>query len=298
MSEFAGKLLLNEPMAKHTSWRVGGPVDRLYKPASLADAQAFLRQCKKDEPIMFTGLGSNLLVRDGGLRGTVVKFSGVGNTLEKNQTDAGESWVTVGAGVSCAKLAKQTAEWGFAGSAFFAGIPGCLGGALAMNAGCYGSETWDVVKSVVTVDRAGELHIRGPKDFDIAYRHCKNKYGEEWFVGADLVLPEGDAEKAAQEIKTLLATRAAAQPLNQRSCGSVFRNPQGDHAARLIEAAGLKGFKMGGAEVSEKHANFILNAGEATAADIENLIAHVHQTVATRFGVELIREVQIIGEAA
>lgn len=288
-----GSLLLNEPLARYTSWRVGGPADRLYIPAGLEDLRSFLAGLDLDEPLVFIGLGSNLLVRDAGVRGTVVLMHAALNGL---RLEAGQ--VFAEAGVTCAKLAKFAARQHLHGAEFMAGIPGTVGGALAMNAGCHGGETWDVVQQVLTLDRQGQLHIRERKEFETAYRHVAMPVADEWFVGAWFNLVAGEASEAEFRIKQLLAKRLATQPLNLPNAGSVFRNPEGDHAARLIEASGLKGYRMGGAQVSEKHANFIVNSGEAKAAEIEALIAHVRDTVQAQQGVTLQQEVRIIGEAA
>lgn len=286
-----GKLLLNEPLARYTSWRVGGAADRFYIPAGLEDLRAFLSSLDADEPITFIGLGSNLLVRDGGVRGTVVLMHNV-LTGMKMEGDL----VYAEAGVTCAKLAKFCARESKQGAEFFAGIPGTLGGALAMNAGCYGSETWDVVKRVTTISRRGELHTRDAGEFVPSYRHIAMPDADEWFVAAWLQLPQGGVHEATQKIKALLAKRLGSQPLNLPSAGSTFRNPEGDFAARLIEASGLKGYTIGGAQVSEKHANFIVNIGGATAMDIELLIKHMRDTVLQKQGVALQQEVKVLGE--
>ena len=287
----AGKLLLNEPMARYTSWRFGGTADRFYIPAGLEDLQRFLQTLDVAEPIYFIGLGSNLLVRDGGIRGTVVLMH---NVLTALQMDG--DLVYAEAGVTCAKLAKFCAKEAKQGAEFFAGIPGTLGGALAMNAGCYGSETWNTVKRVTTIDRRGELHTRDAAEFVASYRHVQMPVADEWFVAAWLGLAAGDAHESAQKIKALLAQRLNSQPLNMPSAGSTFRNPAGDYAARLIEASGLKGYIVGGAQVSEKHANFIVNIGGANALDIELLIKHMRDTVLEKQGVTLQQEVKVIGE--
>lgn len=291
MTAHQGKLLLNEPLARYTSWRVGGCADRFYVPADLQDLCQFLKSLPVQEPIHFIGLGSNLLVRDGGIRGTVVLMHNVLTALKMDG-----DLVYAESGVTCAKLAKFSAKEAKHGAEFFAGIPGTLGGALAMNAGCYGSETWDVVQRVTTVDRRGELHIRDASEFVPTYRHIEKPVADEWFVAAWLMLPHGDAQEAAQKIKALLAKRLASQPLNLPSAGSTFRNPEGDFAARLVEASGLKGYTIGGAQVSEKHANFIVNIGGATALDIEKLIQHMRETVQEKQGVTLQQEVKVIGE--
>jgi UDP-N-acetylmuramate dehydrogenase len=288
-----GRLLLNEPLARYNSWRVGGCAERLYIPAGLADLQDFLRGLNEKEMVHFIGLGSNLLVRDGGVRGSVVVMHNVLTGLRMD----GEL-VYAEAGVTCAKLARFTAKQHRHGAEFMAGIPGTVGGALAMNAGCHGGETWDVVRRVQTIDRSGELHLRGREEFVASYRHLELPAADEWFIAAWFELPTGDASEAEQKIKNLLAKRLATQPLNQPNAGSTFRNPPGDFAARLIEASGLKGYRIGGAQVSEKHANFIVNLGDATADDIERLIAHMQETVQREHGIALQREVKIIGEKA
>ena len=204
------------------------------------------------------------------------------------------------AGVASPKVARFAATHHFVGAEFLAGIPGTVGGALAMNAGCYGGETWDIVHKVVSVDRSGSIHEREKRDYEIAYRHCRLRSGmEEWFVAAWFELEKGDGEGSRARIKELLARRMATQPLQLPNAGSVFRNPPGDHAARLIESCGLKGLARGGARVSEKHANFIVNPdGAARAADIEWLILEVKKTVLEKTGIDLVPEVRIVGEPA
>jgi UDP-N-acetylmuramate dehydrogenase len=291
MTQLKGKLLLNEPMARYTSWRVGGRADQFYIPESLEDLSMFLQGLDAAEPTYFIGLGSNLLVRDGGIRGTVVLMH---NVLTALQMDGDAVYAE--AGVTCAKLARFCAKEAKQGAEFFAGIPGTLGGALAMNAGCYGSETWNVVQRVTTINKRGELNTRDAAAFIPSYRHIDMPVADEWFIAAWLNLAQGDAQESAQKIKTLLAKRLAAQPLNQPSAGSTFRNPPGDFAARLIEASGLKGYIIGGAQVSEKHANFIVNIGGANALDIELLIQHMRETVLEKQGVALQQEVKVLGE--
>jgi UDP-N-acetylmuramate dehydrogenase len=285
--------LRNEPMARHVSWRAGGKADRFFVPKDLAVLSSFLRTLPRGEPLLFVGLGSNLLVRDGGYRGTVVLMHSA--ELRPELRDAR---VYANAGVAAPKVARFAALHQLAGAEFLAGIPGTVGGALAMNAGCYGSETWDVVEKAVTIDRSGALHERAKSEFEIGYRHCRSPQ-EEWFVGAFFRLPAGDGDASRARIKELLAKRIATQPLSLPNAGSVFRNPPGDHAARLIESCGLKGLERGGARVSEKHANFIVNPkGAARAADIEWLILEVQRKVHELRGVKLIPEVRIVGEAA
>lgn len=277
-------------MSRHTSWRVGGPAELFYKPANLDDLSLFLESLDSDVEIFWFGLGSNLLVRDGGLSGVVIAASGIFTELEKT----GGQTVTVGGSVPCTQLARQCIRWGLGPSEFFAGIPGLFGGALAMNAGAHGGETWERVTSVKTIDRHGQVHVRDKDEYSIAYRQVEGPQ-DEWFVGADLIF-DADVSPSMGTLKEMLARRRESQPLGQLSCGSVFRNPPGDHAARLIEAAGLKNFRIGDAEVSAKHANFIINRGQASALDIESLIAHVQRTVLHFHDVELHREVHIVGK--
>lgn len=289
-----GEMLRDEPMSRHASWRAGGVAQRVYQPADLADLQTFLRRTPADEPLLAVGLGSNLLVRDGGFRGTVLLLL-VGLAELRREGDL----IYAQAGVAGAKLARFAATNHLCGAEFFVGIPGTLGGMLAMNAGCYGGETWQKVVRVQVLARGGELLERAPQEYEIGYRHVAlRKANEEFFVGAWLKLEQGDAEAARQQIKALMEKRSASQPLQLPNCGSVFRNPPGDHAARLIESCGLKGKRIGGAQVSEKHANFIVNLGGASAADIEDLIGEVRATVLRQTGVELHTEVRIAGEKA
>ncbi len=289
-----GELRRDEPMSRHVSWRAGGKADRFYVPADLSDLSEFLRRRDEKEPLLFLGLGSNLLVRDGGWRGTVVALHSA-----KLHPEMKDGMVYAEAGVASPKVARFAATHGLAGAEFLAGIPGSIGGALAMNAGCYGSETWDVVEKVLMVSRNGEILQRRKADFDIGYRHCRLKaQGEEWFAAAYFKLAKGDGEASRARIKELLAKRIATQPLQLPNAGSVFRNPPGDHAARLIESCGLKGLERGGAHVSEKHANFIVNPeGRASASDIEGLILEVQQKVFDLKGIKLVPEVRIVGEA-
>ena len=292
-----GILLEHEPMSRHTSWRVGGIADRFYRPADINDLAEYLKHLDSGEPIFWLGLGSNLLVNDGGLRGTVICTSGVINEIKSID----ETHIYVEAGVPSPKLAKFSARLGLTGAEFLSGIPGTFGGALKMNAGAVGGETWDIVESIETIDAQGKIHKRTVEDFNISYRHVEKKNkteseAEEWFVSAVVKLAVGNKEESLQKIKNHLNRRGATQPTQQPNAGSVFRNPEGDYAARLIESCGLKDFCIGGACVSEKHANFIINTGTATAKDIAALIKTVHEKVLQQHGVDLIREVQIVGE--
>ena len=293
MTELRGKLLLNESMSRHTSWRIGGPAERYYQPADIDDLSNFLQQLPEDEPVFWLGLGSNLLVRDGGIRGAVIATSGVVSGLELID----ENTVRAEAGVACAKVARFCARAGLTGAEFLAGIPGTMGGALAMNAGAFGGETWEIVRAVETLAKNGKRYKRSPDEYEISYRHVAGP-ADEWFVAAELKLKAGDVEVGQARIKELLARRGATQPTQQPNAGSVFRNPKNDFAARLIEACKLKGVCKGAACVSQKHANFIVNTGGAKAADVETLMHHVASTVAEQQGVQLKREVHIVGEVA
>jgi UDP-N-acetylmuramate dehydrogenase len=287
-----GELLRNEPMSRHTSWRAGGPAELFFIPSSIEDLQVFLRELDAEIPIFWLGVGSNLLVRDGGIRGVVISATAILKKLERIETYL----VRAGSGVPCTQLARQCIRWGLGPSEFFAGIPGTVGGALTMNAGAHGGETWERVESVRTIDRTGEIHQRSPAEYSVGYRSVTGPTNE-WFLEATFRFEPG-VTASMEAMKEMLERRKATQPLGLPSCGSVFRNPPGDHAARLIEAAGLKGYRIGGAEVSPKHANFIINTGNATATDIEELIEHVRQTVIEQHGVELRHEVRIVGEVA
>ena len=283
----------NEPMACHVTWRAGGHVARAGFPQDLDDLAAFMTSMRHDEPLLMVGLGSNLLIRDGGFDGTAIFTHGALATL-RHEADG---TVYAEAGVATPKIARFAANHDLAGAEFFAGIPGTLGGALAMNAGCHGGETWHHVERVRMLNRRGELIDRTPDDFAVGYRHVGLKAAtDEIFVAAWLRYAPGDGTTARATIKTLLEKRIATQPLQLPNAGSVFRNPPGDHAARLIEAAGLKGTEEGGVRVSEKHANFIVNPeGKGSASAIESLIGRIQVTVQKEFGVNLVREVRILG---
>ncbi|WP_256207843.1 UDP-N-acetylmuramate dehydrogenase [Nitrosomonas sp. Nm166] len=296
-----GEMRINEPMRKHISWRTGGYAERYYIPADLDDLANFLLK-SPSEPMYAIGLGSNLLIRDGGLRGTVIALHGRLKDLRLIEQNQAGGLIYAGAGVACAKVARFAARHHLAGAEFLAGIPGTIGGALAMNAGCFGSETWGIVARVQVINRSGQMFIRRPGEYAIGYRSVKlqrtltSTAETEWFAGGYLQLPGGDQTESQQRIKQLLARRVGSQPLNQPNAGSVFRNPPGDYAARLIEVCGLKGRCMGDAMVSPIHANFIVNTGNASATDIEALMMLVQDKVRKETGIELIQEVRIVGD--
>ena len=286
-----GALRRQEPMARHSSWKAGGPADYYYKPADGADLAEFIRRAPSAMPLTWVGHGSNLLVRDGGLRGAVITVAGALTECARLKADT----LKVGAGLACPRAARFAAEQGLAGLEFLAGIPGTVGGALAMNAGAHGGEIWDFVTEVETIDRRGERRARTRQDFSVAYRRSGVPPGQ-WFVAATFKLKTSSRAAIEAAIAELMRRRDATQPWRARSCGSVFKNPPGDHAARLIEDCGLKGRAIGDAQVSEQHANFILNKAHATAREIEQLIELVRAAVMARHGVWLEPEVRIIGD--
>jgi UDP-N-acetylmuramate dehydrogenase len=293
--ELRGKTFENISLAKFNSWRVGGKARQLYQPADIADLGEFLSTLSADDIPVFLGLGSNVLIADQGIKQTVILTKGGLDQLKLVDDNS----FYVEAGVTCAKAAKFCVEHNFIDGEFFAGIPGTIGGALAMNAGAFGGETWRYITKVETVDRQGERRTRYPSDYDISYRSVKGPgitEGEpEWFVAAYFQLPKGDGQQTKNNIKALLQKRNLTQPIGLPSCGSVFINPEGDHAGRLIEALDLKGFRIGGAEISLKHANFIINTGDATAQDMVSLIRYVQQRVKEKFGISLRTEVRFLG---
>lgn len=278
-----------ESMARHCTWRAGGVADVLFEPEDRADLLTFLPAIPPDLPVAWIGLGSNVLVRDAGFQGVIIltgrALGGIAHV---------DGRISVEAGVPCPKVARYAAAEGYVGAEFLVGIPGTIGGALAMNAGAFGSEIWQWVHEVETVDRAGRTRRRTADMYDVGYRTVVGPAGE-WFFGCQLAFaPAADYDPLVRG-REFLAERASSQPTGAASCGSVFRNPPGDYAGRLVEAAGLKGFRIGGCHVSEKHANFIINDRGANATDIETLIDTVRQEVMRRFGVALEPEVRILG---
>jgi UDP-N-acetylmuramate dehydrogenase len=289
---FLDRVKRDEPMSRHTSWHVGGPADVFFEPRDRADLLAFLGSLPEGTPLFWLGLGSNLLVRDGGIRGVVIDTAAGLTRLER----VSDTTLTCEAGVPCARLARQCIKWGLGPAEFLAGIPGVLGGALAMNAGAFGGETWPRVRSVDVCDARGNARRRDAREYSYGYRHIVQPVAGEYFLAAMLEFEPrpGITEDAMRE---LLAKRKLTQPIGEWSCGSTFTNPKGDHAARLIEAAGLKGFRIGDIMVSPKHANFLVNVEAATAADVEKLVAHIQNVVNEKFGVALTPEFRIAGES-
>lgn len=292
-NRLSGELLNQEPLYKYTTWRVGGIAKALYKPKNIQDLALYLQLLPSAEPLLWLGLGSNSLIKDNGFSGTVILTQGCLANIDL----ISPSIIRVEAGVSCAKMARFAAKNYLAGAEFWAGIPGTMGGALRMNAGCYNGETWNFVTEVEVMNRAGNIVKKTKSDFDIAYRHVEGLQADEWFVAATFNFAKGNKDISLTTIKDLLARRSATQPTNQYNCGSVFRNPPNNYAAKLIEECKLKGYKIGGAQVSEKHANFIINlGGDAKAQDIEQLIWFVKNAVYEKSNINLIQEVHIIGD--
>jgi UDP-N-acetylmuramate dehydrogenase len=279
----------NVPLAPFTTWHIGGPAEHYCCPSSWEELAALLRHMPANSgKVHFLGLGSNVLIPDEGLRGLVV------HTRKLDGVIAGIETVRAEAGVTCAKLARYCVKHGLRGGAFFAGIPGTVGGALAMNAGAFGGETWARVVAVEVINRQGERKMRQPEEYAIAYRSVKGPVDEEWFVAGHFQFERGDPEQLAQDLRQLIQKRNTLQPIGVFSCGSVFMNPPGDYAARLIESCGLKGYRMGGLQVSEKHANFIVNQGGATAKDALDLIRHIQNVIQSETGIVLISEVRLL----
>ena len=273
----------NEPMSKHCSLRSGGMTSEFFLPEDINELSLFLESNVK--PILLVGLGSNLLVRDRGFNGVTIHTK---NLKELNITN---KYIESGAGTSLAKLSRFAQANLKYGAEFLSAIPGSVGGALAMNAGAFGSEVWQYVVSVQTISLSGELQERFPNDYEINYRSVKHIFSDEFFISARF---DFNLNKPNDNVRELLDKRNSSQPIGLPSCGSVFKNPKDNYAAKLIESSGLKGFCIGGACVSEKHANYIINQNNATALDIENLIIHIQNKIKTLHNVELETEIIII----
>lgn len=296
-----GLVKRNEPMARHTSWRVGGPARTFFEPADREDLIEFVRALPANEPVLWLGLGSNLLVRDGGFAGTVIQLHGALDQLHREGAQMGSDQgelIYAEAGTHCARLAKFAKDQQLAGLGFMAGIPGTVGGALAMNAGAWGGETWPAVLEAEIIRRDGGTEWLPAGDFTFSYRHVEAPARALGFIAARFNVSadtDGNHERYTRES---LAKRKATQPVGKPSAGSTFRNPPGDHAARLIESCGLKGHRIGGAQVSMQHANFVITEDGARAADVEQLINYLRATVLAQTGTELHAEVKVIGDAA
>ena len=273
----------NEPMSKHCSLRSGGMTSEFFLPKDINELSLFLKSNVK--PILLVGLGSNLLVRDRGFNGVTIHTKNLKELNIKNK------YIESGAGISLAKLSRFAQANLKYGAEFLSAIPGSVGGALAMNAGAFGSEVWQYVVSVQTMSLSGELQERFPNDYEINYRSVKHRFSDEFFISARF---DFNLNKPNDNVRELLDKRNSSQPIGLPSCGSVFKNPKDNYAAKLIESSGLKGYCIGGACVSEKHANYIINQNNATALDIENLIIHIQNTIKTLHNVELETEIIII----
>ena len=276
-------LKINEPMSKHCSLRSGGETSEFFQPLDILELSKFLQNNSK--PILMVGLGSNLLVRDKGFDGVTI------HTKNLKELNISDNFIESGAGTSLAKLSRFALANFKYGAEFLSAIPGSVGGALAMNAGAFGSEIWQYVVSVKTMSHSGEMKDRKPSEFEIAYRSTIHKNSNEFFVSAVFNF---NLKEQNDDVGELLKKRNSTQPIGLPSCGSVFKNPKNHFAAKLIESSGLKGYCIGGACVSEKHANYIINQDNATAQDIENLIAHIQDVIKQQFDIELETEIIII----
>ena len=274
---------LNEPMSKHCSLRTGGQTSQFFVPQDEAALSNFLKNNKTQ--LLFVGLGSNLLVRDRGFDGTTI------HTKNFNSLDISKDFIDSGAGTSLAKLSRFSQANLKYGAEFLSAIPGSVGGALAMNAGAFGSEIWQYVVSVKTINLTGDIQERFPSNYKINYRSVIHHFSGEFFISARFNF---DLKQPQDNVRDLLHKRNSTQPIGLASCGSVFKNPKDTYAAKLIESCGLKGFCIGGACVSEKHANYIINQNNASAMDIENLIAHIQNIIKDKHNVELETEIIII----
>ena len=287
-----GRLLRDEPLAPFTWLRVGGPADVLFLPADAEDLAAFLRAVDSGVPVKAIGVGSNVIIRDGGVDGVVVRPAGRGFGQVAIQGDR----IVAGAGALDAAVARASARAGLSGLEFYAGIPGTIGGALTMNAGCYGSETKDVLVSAKGVTRDGDFVTISVTDFGYSYRYSDYE-GDVIWVEATFQGRQDDPTAVSERMEAITARREATQPIREKTGGSTFKNPPGDSAWRLVDAAGWRGRLFGGAKFSEKHANFLINAADATAADLEGLGEAVRADVREKFDVALEWEVKRVGRA-
>jgi UDP-N-acetylmuramate dehydrogenase len=288
-----GKLTPNEPLAAQTWFRVGGPAEVLFRPVDENDLAFFLANCPKDVPITVIGLASNLLVRDGGVPGVVIRLS-----PPFAQIKIEGATITAGAGAVDLNVARAAQTSGIAGLEFLCGIPGTVGGGLRMNAGAYGREMKDVVEEVHAFDRSGARQVLYREQIGFSYRHCG--VPEDWvFLAAVLQGEPGDPKSVLAKMQEIQKARSATQPIREKTGGSTFANPADDpekrRAWKLIEAAGCKGLKIGQAKVSDKHCNFLINTGRATAAEIEHLGEEVQKRVKTKSGIDLRWEIRRIG---
>ncbi|MAI07484.1 MAG: UDP-N-acetylenolpyruvoylglucosamine reductase [Magnetococcales bacterium] len=295
LPQVRGRYTENAPLARLTTIKVGGPADVMFEPVDLADLQVFLKGLPEDIPYIVIGEGSNLMLRDGGIRGVVIRMDKALNDVQVNGLE-----ITAGAGATGGKVARAAREHSLKGAEFLCGIPGSVGGALKMNAGAYGHETVDILKEVQIVTQKGELQTLSPKALNFAYRHSELPKGA-LFVGATFKLEQGDKEEIRNRMREINKNRATSQPLNMPSSGSWFKNVMLEdgtkkHAWQVVSEAGCRGMRVGDAQVSVKHCNFFVNLGEATAKDMQTLTEHVEAQVLERLGVQLEREVRFVGE--
>ncbi len=287
-----GRLLFDEPLAPFTWLRVGGPADALFLPADEEDLALLMRALPPQTPVTVLGAGSNVIVRDGGIEGVVVRLAGRG--FGEVAFDAQSAQLIAGAAALDAALARASAKAGLRGLEFFAGIPGTIGGALTMNAGCYGAQTADVLSACWGVDRTGARQVFTPGQLGFGYRHSEPPAGLIW-TGAVFQGRSADPAEVEQAILDITRRREATQPIREKTGGSTFKNPPGDSAWRLVDAAGWRGRGIGGAIVSPVHANFLINTGSATAADLEALGERIRADVSAAAGVDLEWEIKRIG---
>ena len=291
LKKVRGRLTENAPLAQLTWFRVGGPAELMFRPADMEDLAQFLAHKPKDVPVTVIGVASNLLIRDGGVKGVVVRL-GKGFVEIKSSGDE----IVAGAGALDLNVALSACAAGISGLEFLSGIPGTIGGGLRMNAGAYGSEFKDALVSAVALDAKGKLHELSSAEMGLSYRHCG--VAEDWiFVSARFKGKRDEPQAIASRMAAIQAQREESQPIRARTGGSTFANPPGFKAWELIDKSGCRGLKLGGAQVSSKHTNFLINTGEATAADIENLGEEVRRRVKEKSGVELAWEIKRIGEA-
>jgi UDP-N-acetylmuramate dehydrogenase len=301
MSELAlpavrGQLLRGESLAPFTWFRVGGPADALFIPADGDDLAAFLAGLPQDVPVMPIGVGSNMIVRDGGIAGVVIRLAG---RAFAQIEPLGANRIKAGAGALDSMVAKGAAKAGIAGLEFYVGVPGTIGGALTMNAGCYGRETTDVLVEATAINRRGERVTLTHADFGFTYRH--NALTESYiFLDATFEGTADAPEAITKRMAEITAKREGSQPIREKTGGSTFKNPLSERGEKLsawmlVDEAGLRGHRRGGAQVSEKHANFLINTGDATAADIEGLGEDVRAAVKAKHGIELEWEIKRVG---
>ncbi len=284
-------LLKNEPLKNHTSFKIGGPADEFCEATSKEEIQELIKYAKdKNIPYTIIGNGSNLLVGDKGIRGLVIKLAKGFDRVEVSGTK-----ITAEAGVLLSKLAKTALSESLSGLEFASGIPGTLGGAIFMNAGAYDGEMKNVVKSVTYLED-GEIKTLSGEDLEFGYRKSRFSCRDCIILSAELELTLGDKDKIIEKMEDFKERRCSKQPLSMPSAGSTFKRPEGYFAGKLIEDAGLKGFGIGGAKVSEKHSGFVINDGDASAKDVVDLIEHIQKTVYEKFGVKLETEVKMLGE--